>query len=98
MLPIDFDIFLPSIRILPLTTICFGHFGFVNIAVIIAEFPEAKIIVISGDNAEQLDYATDYGAIATMTKPIAPEDLRVTIAEALGLVEKPVVLDNTHII
>ena len=47
-----------------------------------AFFPEAVIIAVSGMGPEILAAATRRGAVAALSKPIDPQELRKAIAEA----------------
>lgn len=49
-----------------------------------AKDPVARIIAISGANAEQLDMAEDFGAMGTLFKPVAPEALLKEVEEVLA--------------
>lgn len=46
--------------------------------------PDARIIAVSGVNAEQLDLAEDFGAMRTLFKPVDPDTLLETVEEVLA--------------
>ena len=50
---------------------------------IIAQEPAAKIIAISGKTPEQLSLAEEAGALRTLAKPFANEDLVTAVASVL---------------
>jgi two-component system cell cycle sensor histidine kinase/response regulator CckA len=49
-----------------------------------AQDPRVAVIAISGIAEDQLDLAEDLGAIRTLSKPVAPEDLIEAVDEALA--------------
>ena len=49
-----------------------------------AQDPRVAVIAISGIAEDQLDLAEDLGAISTLSKPVAPEDLMAAVDEALA--------------
>jgi CheY-like chemotaxis protein len=69
-----------------------GQDGIVTVRRIRKEFPDVKVIVVSGgDSTGRLDLRRDaelLGAIASLGKPFAADDLLRTIQEALALPEE----------
>ena len=45
--------------------------------------PRVRVLAISGIAADQLDLAQDFGAMRTLFKPVAPQELLDTVAELL---------------
>lgn len=50
--------------------------GYQAIREIKAADPGARIIAISGEDAAQLEYAAEYGATATLPKPLSPRTIQ----------------------
>ncbi len=55
--------------------------GLEFIGAVIALFPRAVIIAVSGKGPDQLDAARSAGALVALSKPIDPQELRKAIAE-----------------
>ena len=58
--------------------------GLLAIQQIIANFPDAKIIAISGIDAIELDLAEEYGATKTLMKPVDPKQLQDIVQAVLS--------------
>ncbi len=72
-----------------LTDINMPHGGLPTIRVLRAEFPQLKIIAMSG-NSSQLDVAGAIGANRILEKPFSIAQLKAVINETLGVpVESP---------
>ncbi len=57
--------------------------GLVAIQEILEEFPGTKIVAVTGKDPEMLERALEYGAVATLTKPITPKQVQDTVEELL---------------
>ena len=67
-----------------ITDLHMPHVGGIElITAILALFPEAPIIAVSGKGPELLAEAKKEGAFVTLSKPVDPEDLLKAIAQAV---------------
>lgn len=66
-----------------LTDIMMPHSGLSTIQVLKQQFPEVRIIAMSGGGTHRLDYAKTIGARCALSKPFSPKQLYEAIAETL---------------
>jgi CheY-like chemotaxis protein len=63
--------------------------GVQTLRILKGEFPEARVLVISGawhiDGRDVLEYARELGAAAAVLKPIVPRVIRLAVEELLAL-------------
>ena len=67
-----------------MTDMVMPHSGLSTIRVLREQFPDVKIIAMSGGGTHRLDYARSSGAAGTLTKPFSVKQLAAAIAETLG--------------
>ena len=58
--------------------------GMLAIQEILAEYPAANIVAISGVDAVDLDLAQEHGAVRTLQKPITPKQVQDVVEEVLA--------------
>lgn len=66
-----------------LTDMMMPYSGLATIRILREEFPQLRIIAMSGGAEHRLDYARSLGAHAALTKPFSPEQLAAAIGEVL---------------
>lgn len=71
--------------------------GLVAMQEILAEFPGARFIAISGVDVRQLELAAEYGAVKTMMKPITPKQMQDAVEEVLETGTSPGWGDSTQL-
>jgi CheY-like chemotaxis protein len=69
---------------LVLTDLMMPHGGLKVISVLRSQYPELRVIAMSGASNHRLDYAVALGANRTLAKPFTPEQLGVAISETLA--------------
>lgn len=67
-----------------LTDMVMPHSGLGTIRVLRSQFPDLRVIAMSGGGAHRLGYARDLGARCTLAKPFTLEQLAAAIAETLA--------------
>lgn len=60
------------------------HSGLAAIRVLRSQFPDVRVIAMSGGGSRKLGYARELGACCTLTKPFSPQQLADAVAEALA--------------
>jgi CheY-like chemotaxis protein len=69
---------------LVITDIMMPHSGLSTIQVLRKQFPDVKIIAMSGGGTHRLDYAKSIGASSSLAKPFTFEKLCAVISETLA--------------
>jgi CheY-like chemotaxis protein len=67
-----------------ITDIMMPHSGLSTIQVLRKQFPDVKIIAMSGGGTHRLDYAKSIGASCSLAKPFTFEKLCAAISETLA--------------
>jgi two-component system chemotaxis response regulator CheY len=65
------------------------HSGLSAIRVLRGQYPQVRVIAMTGGPQHRLGYARDLGASHTLVKPFTPEQLKEAIAGALGARPEP---------
>ncbi len=60
------------------------HYGLSALRVLREQFPDARVIAMTGGPGRRLGHARDLGARATLSKPFSPQELADAIAVALA--------------
>jgi DNA-binding NtrC family response regulator len=60
------------------------HSGLALIQVLRSQFPNLKVIAMSGGSPRRLRHARELGAYRTLAKPFSPEELATAIADTLA--------------
>jgi CheY-like chemotaxis protein len=69
---------------LVITDLVMPRGGLLAIRVLREQFPDVKMIAMSGSSSHRLDYARALGAYRTLAKPFTPEQMYTAIAETLA--------------